>query len=132
MRDERDDTAMHNIGNILIRMKALNRAELATVLKEQEAMSEEEMLGEMLINRGLIDRSQLKIALDAQENLRSKKPHVRALAAAQLAEISGGKVIQMATATSAASAETRKRVTGEAHPAVTPAMLAAGAVVKEK
>jgi hypothetical protein len=118
MRDPRDETAVHSLGAILVRMKALTRTELAVAVKEQESMTREQLLGELLINRGLITRAQLAVALEAQENLRSKKPHVRALAAARLAEISGGNVVQLAAATRAESALARKRITGEGHPAV--------------
>jgi len=121
----RDDTGVHSLGSILVRMKAISRSELGNVLREQSRMSEDRILGELLLNRGLIDEGQLKVALHAQEGLRSRRPHVRALAAAELAKISSTKVVQLAAATRSESTVTRKKLTGQEHPAVTAEMLAA-------
>lgn len=124
-RHPMDQTEVHSIGTILLRMKAITRAELTQVVREQEEMSADQLLGELLINRGFIDAAQLKVALDAQDGLRSRRPHVRAMAAARLAELSTQKVVHLAVVTQEESRTTRRSVTKEDHPAVTPEMMAA-------
>lgn len=116
----------HSIGSVLLQMKVLRPRELAAILKIQEKLSPEELLGELLVSRGFVTREQLETALESQRALRSGKPHVRALAVARVAEISGGRVQRLMRRTRAECEAARRRVTGEDHPAVTSQMLAVG------
>jgi len=122
-RDPRDDTEVFSIGTILVKMKAISRKEIQEVLEEQEKMSKDELLGALLVRRGMITEEQLEIALDAQTGLRSRKPHVRAMAAASLASGASEMVHVVATSLREACGDSRKRRTGEGFPAVSAVML---------
>jgi hypothetical protein len=125
-RDPNDDTQSYSLGVILAKMmKVADHGEIVEVVQEQSRMSEEEVLGQILVARGVIDKDQLEVALQAQQGLRSKNKHERAMAMARLSEISGGKIIDFAEAVRKESAAC-KRGTGNAHPAITPEMLAEG------
>lgn len=125
MSDPRDDTTTFSLGTILVKMKVATREQVAEALAEQQTMTEEEVLGQLLVARGVIDKEQLQVALDAQHGLRSKKRHVRAMAMSRLAEASSRRVVQLAGAVRRAAGEARRATTGHGHPAITPDMLAA-------
>lgn len=125
-RDPRDDTEVFSIGTILVKMRAVTRDDLNHVLEEQTKMSEDELLGALLVRRGVITEEQLEVALSAQEGLRSKRPHVRALAAANLATRSSDGVRALAGRVRDAVDGCRRKRTGEGFPAVTLADKKAG------
>jgi len=117
-RDPRDDTEVYSIGTILVKMRATTRESLEAVLREQSRMTEDELVGALLVRAGIITEEQLEVALSAQAGLRSSKPHVRALAAADLACRSSEKVRSLAGLLRRAVSEVRKKRTGEEFPAV--------------
>jgi len=123
-RDQRDDTEVFSIGTILVKMRAVSREEVRRVLEEQSKMSSDELLGELLVRRGIITEAQLEVALDAQRGLRSRKPHVRALAAADLASRASSGVRNLTARVGEAISDSRRKRTGEAYPAVTALLLA--------
>lgn len=126
-RDPNDDTQSYSLGVILAKMmKVADHGEIVNVVEEQRRMSDEEVLGQILVARGLIDREQLEVALQAQQGLRSKNKHERAMAMARLSEVSGGKIIEFAEAIRKESIACKRSQTGDAHPAITPEMLAEG------
>lgn len=118
-RDPRDDTEVFSIGTILVKMKAVGREDVERVLEEQSKMSSDELLGALLVRKGIITEEQLEVALSAQEGLRSKRPHVRAMAAASLAVRSSDGVRALAGRVRDAVDGCRRRRTGEGFPAVT-------------
>lgn len=122
-RDPRDDTEVFSIGTILVKMKAISREEIQEVLEEQEKMSKDELLGALLVRRGMISEEQLEIALDAQNGLRSRKPHVRAMAAASLASGASQMVHAVASSLKEACGDSKRKRTGEGFPAVSAAMM---------
>ena len=80
-RDPNDDTQSYSLGVILAKMmKVADHGEIVEVVQEQSRMSEEEVLGQILVARGVIDKDQLEVALQAQQGLRSKNKHERAMA----------------------------------------------------
>lgn len=90
--DPRDDTEAYSIGTILVKQHLIAREELNEVIDIQRRMSEDELLGELLVRRGLITPGQLDTAIAAQRGLRSRRHHERALAAATLAVDSGTRI----------------------------------------
>jgi hypothetical protein len=122
-----DDTQSYSLGVILAKMmKVADRGDIVAAVEEQSRMTEEEVLGQILVARGVIDSQQLEVALQAQRGLRSKNKHERAMAMAKLSEVSGGKIIEFAEVVRKESAACKRSQTGEAHPAITPEMLAGG------
>ena len=117
-----DETGSYSLGVILAKMmKATHLERIQECLEEQKNMTEEEVLGELLVAKGLITRDQLLVALEAQRGLRSKKKHERAMAMSKLAECSGQNVVQLAGRLREESAATRKRATtGSGYPAIRP------------
>ena len=124
-RDRRDDTEAFSLGTILVKMKVVTRDQIASALQEQKQMSEEEVLGQLLVARGVIDNDQLQVALNAQDGLRSKSRHVRAMAMSKLAEASSRGVVRLAGVVRRSASEARRLTTGTGHPAITDAVLAA-------
>lgn len=122
-RDPRDDTEVFSIGTILVKMRAVTREDVKRVLEEREKMGEDELLGELLVRRGMITEEQLSVALDAQQGLRSRRPHVRALAAADLASRASTGVRAIAGTLREAVFDSARKRTGDAFPAITAAML---------
>lgn len=120
-----DDTQSYSLGVILSKMmKVADHGSIANAVEEQQRMSDEEVLGQILVARGVIDAEQLEVALEAQRGLRSKNKHDRAMAMARLSQMSGGKVIEFAGALQRDAAREKRHRTGQAHPAITPDMLA--------
>lgn len=118
--DPSDDTQDYSIGVILTRMmKVANDEQIEQALKQQRRMSEEEVLGSILVARGVIDADQLEVALHAQKGLRSKNKHKRAMAMAAISEASGAKIIEISRAIRDNAASVRRSLTGEGHPAIT-------------
>jgi len=118
--DPRDDTEVHSLGTILVKLRAVSRQELEEVISLQREMSQEDLLGELLLRRGIISEDQLHEALKAQRDLRSKKPRRRAMAAADLAARSGRAVSQLAAAVrESVWASRKKRTSSTGYPAVT-------------
>lgn len=119
-----DETGSYSLGVILSKMmKATEFEKIQRCLEEQKSMSEEEVLGQILVAKGLITQDQLLVALEAQRGLRSKKKHERAMAMTRLAECSGQNVVELAQHVKRASAENKRRLTtGTGYPAVRPGM----------
>jgi hypothetical protein len=123
-QDPRDNTEVFSIGMILVKMEAVTREDLRAVLEEQKRMSQDELLGELMVRRGMITEAQLAAALNAQRGLRSRRGHVRAMAAADLAGRASEGVRTLAGTLREAVSDLRRKRTGEAYPAITPALLA--------
>lgn len=116
MTHPKDDP--HSIGNILKDMGLLTEGQLSTVLELQDRSSIEVMLGKLMVAEGLISNKQLDIALRAQEGLRHEDKTARALGQAEVAEASCATVINVASRVRTKSSDTRRRITGDAYPAV--------------
>lgn len=126
-RDPRDDTQTYSLGVIVSRMmKVATPEQVGAALEEQRRMNEEEVLGSILVARGIIDKEQLTVALEAQRGLRSKKKSERAMAMAKLSQVSGAKIIEIAEVLRKHAGEARRSATGQEHPAITDEMLANG------
>lgn len=92
-----DKTQSFSLGVILEKMNAVSREQIEGGLEAQK--SEPDIrLGDILVRIGALTQEQLDVALQAQEELRSSKRHVRALAAAKLAETSNRSVSTLAKA----------------------------------
>lgn len=60
-------TRHDKLGEILIRQKKINLAQLIDVINTQENKSPEKLLGEIFVETGYINRQDLKIAIDTQQ-----------------------------------------------------------------
>jgi hypothetical protein len=118
MRDPRDETERFSLGTILTKLKVVSRQDVDAALAAQAEMTDDERLGELLVARGQLSREQLEIALAAQRDLRSEDKGTRALAAARLAEISGGNVVDFAKAVREESDAVRRRPNRDAYQAI--------------
>lgn len=121
-RAREDETASFSVGVLVTKLKLATAEEVASAVDYQRSASEGQMIGEILVARGLVTREQLGLVLELQEKLKSRNRGVRAMAAADLADMTRGKVVSLAESLRRRAAETR-RATGEGHRAVTPAML---------
>jgi len=117
-RDPRDETAVYSLGTILVKMGAVRREQVEEVLARQRRMTEEELLGDLLVAAGLVSQAQLQEALKAQADLRSRKRHVRARAAAHLAEVSNHRVAAAAREVVSLVRQTSRKRNGDQFPAV--------------
>ena len=119
--DPKDETGRFTVGVVLKKMRAATERQVkeALILQKDSAS----LLGEILVAEGIITKSQLLEALEAQKQLRSKKKHVRALAAARLAEQSMEHLEDYIDQLEEAVEDTKKRTTGRGHPAITDDML---------
>lgn len=120
-RDPMDDTGSFTVGVVLQKMRAASEDEIRKALILQEENSE--MLGKILVAEGIITQVQLDDALQTQKDLRSKKKHVRALAAARLAETSIENVSDFANKVEELTEDTKRKTTGRGHPVITDDML---------
>lgn len=64
-----------NIGNILLHMGLLTRAQLSEGIETKLRANRDELLGEVLIARGYITRTQLDRALELQVTLVGPRPY---------------------------------------------------------
>jgi ubiquinone biosynthesis protein UbiJ len=64
-----------NIGNILLAMGVLDRAELNKGIEVKLASDRDQLLGEVLIARGFITRTQLERALHRQAEIIGPRPY---------------------------------------------------------
>lgn len=118
--DPRDDTEVYSLGTLLVKTGAITRDDLADTIQIQKEMSEEDLLGALLIRRGLLNEEQLTGALRVQRDLRSGNRHRRALAAAELARTSARALSQVASRLQEAVWDSkRRRSSSSGYPAVT-------------
>lgn len=97
--DVEEETQRHEstfIGNILISMGIITQGQVARAL-EIQGTGNDKALGHILISLGYLSHEQLKIALHAQEHLRSKNSYQRAMAQAEIAKCGSKSVISLAS-----------------------------------
>jgi len=113
-----------SIGAILIAMSAITPDQLAEAVEQQERSSLEHLLGKLLVADGHCTPDQLDIALAAQEAMRSKNKARQAIAVAEIAKQRKQKTNGARQRIIERSASIVKKATGQAHPAITPEMVA--------
>lgn len=116
-----DKTQSFSLGVILEKMNAASREQIADGLEAQKG-EPDVRLGEILVRVGVLTQAQLDVALQAQEELRSSKRHVRALAAARLAETSNRSVSTLAKAVKETAQKVR-RESSDSYERITDKML---------
>ena len=111
--DPKDET---NIGNILLKMGAIDREQLSDAVEAQERSSLDVMLGNLLVASGICTKEQIDMALAAQSGLRSGDKPSAAMAIADIATYrkkrtngKGSRVMEKA-----------RSATGMGYPAVKP------------
>lgn len=127
VRDPLDDTQTFAIGKILTRMRITTTEQVEESLEMQRTTKGPVKIGDILMSMGLVTQGQLNIALEAQDELRSPKKHVRALAAAKIAQVSSRSVQKLAKQVRDTSDKIRRETTGDGWPAVTDEILKNGA-----
>ena len=105
-RPEDDETS---VGRVLIAMGVCSPGQVARAAELQRRATEEERLGIYLVAHGHISLEQLRMAISAQEGLRSKAKHKRALAQATIAQQSGAAVVRLADRVMGRAAEARRK-----------------------
>ena len=106
------------LGAILIALGHVSRDMLEESITEQKLLSRDEMLGRMLVSRGALDPGHLQAALVLQRKLRSRKAHIRALAQAQLAEMTSARTVLLAQELRQETAKVRRESSGFGYPAI--------------
>lgn len=115
-----------SLGNILLEWEIITKEELDLALEEQRTLRGDDLLGKLLVANGACNEDEISIAMSAQASMRAKGKHKRAMACADLAMerhrrdsmiVKRNNVIEKAE-------RVRKTITGDAHPALTPQMLA--------
>lgn len=122
-REPEDLTGSFIVGVLFEKLKIATREDITQAVEYQREASAEELIGEILIANGVISREQLHLVLELQQKLRSRSRTVRAMAAADIADMTRGKVISFAERMRKASEEIRRQTTGTGHPAITSNML---------
>ena len=112
-----------SIGGILLAAGLIDQDELDQILESQNESSLYELIGHVAVNRGLITPEQLDKALEAQTGLRSKSRSRRAMAQAQIVELSARLIERAASKLRRQAMELRQYKTGQSHPIVTPRIL---------
>jgi cytochrome oxidase assembly protein ShyY1 len=111
-----------SLGDIVSRMQIATPEQVEEALADQRRMSDDDVLGELLVARGVISREQLAAALRLQRGLNSKDKHVRAMTMAKLSRASGAQIVDLAGRLRATSRAAR-RASAEMRP-VTGALAA--------
>ena len=115
-----------SLGRILLEWEVINQEQLREALKEQETLRGDDLLGRLLVASGACTEEEISTAMSAQSSMRAAGKHKCAMAVADLAlerrrrksmEVRRDNIIRQGEAL-------RKSITGDAHPAITPAMLA--------
>ena len=116
-----------SLGNILLKWQIITENQLVKALEQQETLRGDDLLGRLLVANGACTEDEIKTAVKAQTSLRSTNKSKQALAVADLAlERRRRKSLFQRRERIAAHAKTLERsITGDAHMAVTPAMLTA-------
>lgn len=113
-RPEDDETS---IGRILIAMGLCTPGQVSRAAELQRKATAEDRIGIFLVAHGHVSMEQLELALNAQEGLRSKAKHKRALAQASIAQQSGSSIVKLVDRVRGKAAEARRK-TGTEFPAV--------------
>lgn len=122
MQSRNDDP--NSIGNILIDMGAIEKAQLSRVLELQKRNTADVMIGTVLIEEDIITARQLQIALQAQRSLRAEDKVERAMAKLAVAQQSSDNVIDLASSLRRKTEQVKRLSTSQGYPRVTSDMLA--------
>lgn len=112
------------LGAILVTMGVLSPEQLDEAVEAQENSSIDRQLGNQLVVMRFCDLGQVEEALQTQERMR-KNGHSKALAVADIALARQKKLDAMTEEVLERSARVVRSATGQDHPAITPAVLAA-------
>jgi hypothetical protein len=115
-----------SLGSILLDWGVITEADLRRALKEQETLRGDDLLGRLLVASGACTEDAIKTALSAQTSMRAAGKHKHAMAVANLAISRRRRKSVMVRREAIVEQGNRvsRAITGDAHPAVTSAMLA--------
>ena len=113
-----------SIGCILVAMSVVTPEQLSDAVAQQERASLEHLLGKLLVADGHCTSEQLKIALEAQEDMRSRDTRKQAMAVAEIAKHRKRGTNGARSRIIERSASIVRKATGSGHPAVTAELLA--------
>lgn len=123
-KEAREDPT--SLGNILLEWDVITPTQLDDALQQQETLRGDDLLGKLLIASGACTEEEVTTAMSAQASMRAAGKHKCAMAVADLAiERRRRKSVIARRDRIVAQAERVERsITGDQHPAITPAMLA--------
>ena len=115
-----------SLGNILLEWEVITPAQLDQALEEQATLRGDDLLGRLLVASGACTEEEVHTAMSAQESMRAVGKHKCAMAVADLAleRRRRKSVIVRRNNLIEQGEKIRRSITGDAHPALTPAMLA--------
>jgi hypothetical protein len=115
-----------SLGNILVAWEVITEDDLKKALEEQETLRGDDLLGRLLVASGACTEEEISTAMSAQSSMRASGKHKYAMAVADLAleRRRRHSVIERRDRIIAQAERVQKSITGDAHPAITPAMLA--------
>lgn len=114
-----------SLGNILLEWEVVTKDQLDQALKEQETLRGDDLLGRLLVASGACSEDEINTAMSAQSSMRAAGKHKQAMAVADLAlERSRRDISNRRGRLEEKSRQVTRSITGEAHPAITGAMLA--------
>lgn len=129
MMSERPKTT---IGRILVEMGACTDEQIKNAIQAQRHASEDHKLGALILAMGYASREQILKALRLQHDLRSTKPHLMALAQAEIAKESSSSVTHLARDVQMKSENIRRKSTGRGYRSITEEMLTQTTKIKPK
>lgn len=113
-----------SLAAVLVSIGAVPKSRVEELERFARGMSEDEVLAELLRNRGIVEEDALRDALRIRRELASPNPRRRALAAAELAERATEDVRGLAERLREEVRRSRRSRTGPGYPAVPAAALA--------
>lgn len=115
-----------SLGNILLEWGVITKDQLKQALEEQQHLRGDALLGRLLIAAGACGEDEIRTAMSAQISMREVGRHKSAMAVADLAleRRRRKSLIVRRNNLIERGEQVRKTITGDGHPAITPAMLA--------
>lgn len=115
-----------SLGNILLEWEVIEKEDLERALREQETLRGDDLLGRLLVASGACSDDEVNAAMSAQASMRAVGRHKSAMAVADLALERARRASMVIRRNNLIAQGERltKSITGDAHPAITPAMLA--------
>jgi hypothetical protein len=116
-----------SLGNILLEWQVITEDQLTKALEQQRTLRGDDLLGKLLVANGACTEAEIKTAMDAQTSLRGANKSKQALAVADLAirRRRRRSIFERRSRLAQQANQLERSITGDAHPAIVPAMLTA-------
>ncbi len=116
-----------SLGGILLKWQVITEDQLTKALEQQETLRGDDLLGKLLVANGACTEDEITTAMNAQISMRGASKSKRAMAVADLAieRRKRKSIFQRRERLAQQARRLERSITGDAHPALTPALLAA-------